>query len=57
MSAAVLAANSLLWGLGDDVVIACADTLTRDSGLTQARAERDRAITRRNTLVEHLSDN
>ncbi|MET8824190.1 N-6 DNA methylase, partial [Streptomyces rochei] len=44
LSAAVLAANALLWGLGDGVVIACADALTRDSGLTQAYEERDRAI-------------
>ncbi|KUN57574.1 hypothetical protein AQJ46_46770 [Streptomyces canus] len=57
LSAAVLAANSLLWGLGDGVLIACADALTRDSGLAQAREERDRAIARRNTLAEHPTNN
>ncbi|MPY58617.1 N-6 DNA methylase [Streptomyces spongiae] len=57
LSAAALAANALLWGLGDDVVIACADALSRDSGLTQAYEERDSAIARRNALVKRLTDN
>lgn len=57
LSAAVLASNALLWGLGDGVVIACADALTRDSGLAQAYEERDRAIARRDTLAGYLTDN
>ncbi|MEU2514484.1 N-6 DNA methylase [Streptomyces syringium] len=54
LAAAALAANSLLWRLGDDVLIACADGLSRDSGLGQAHEHRARATARRNALKESL---
>ncbi|MGA5442490.1 N-6 DNA methylase [Streptomyces griseoincarnatus] len=55
LSAAVLAANSLLWGLGDNVLIACADALTHDSGLPQAHEERARALARRDAVARRLA--
>ncbi|MFC5148967.1 N-6 DNA methylase [Streptomyces aureoversilis] len=55
LAAATLAANSLLWRLGDDVLIACADGLSRDSGLGRAHEHRTQATARRNAFVESPS--
>jgi hypothetical protein len=54
LTAAVLGANSLLWRLGTDVLIACADALAGDSGLTQAHQEREEAIARRDAFLSSL---
>ncbi|MFJ8752265.1 N-6 DNA methylase [Streptomyces sp. NPDC102441] len=50
LAAAVLGANSLLFRLGPDVLIACADALAGDSGLAQAQRERDSAMARRDAV-------
>ncbi|MGW1616044.1 N-6 DNA methylase [Streptomyces sp. NPDC002285] len=50
LTAAVLGANSLLWRLGPDVLIACADALAGDSGLAQAHQERAAATARRDAF-------
>ncbi|MER5988009.1 hypothetical protein [Streptomyces sp. NPDC001787] len=50
LAAAVLGANALLWRLGPDVLIACADALAGDSGLAQAQRERDSATARRDEV-------
>ncbi|MFI1258988.1 N-6 DNA methylase [Streptomyces netropsis] len=56
LAAATLAANSLLWRLGDDVLVACADGLSRDSGLGQARQHRARATAHRDAFVASLRE-
>ena len=49
-----LAANALLWRLGGDVIIAHADALAGDSGLGQARRERQAAEAHRDAVAAHL---
>ncbi|MET7607336.1 N-6 DNA methylase [Streptomyces avermitilis] len=51
LTVAVLGANSLLWRLGSDVLIACADALAGDSGMAQAQLERAGATARRDAFV------
>ncbi|MFJ6438200.1 N-6 DNA methylase [Streptomyces sp. NPDC091416] len=51
LTVAALGANSLLWRLGPDVLIACADALAGDSGLAQAHRERAEAIARRDAFL------
>lgn len=55
LAAAVLGANSLLWRLGPEVLIACADALAGDSGLSQAQRERENATAHRDAVRgQHL---
>ncbi|ATM24719.1 hypothetical protein SMD44_p10220 (plasmid) [Streptomyces alboflavus] len=51
LAAAVLGANSVLWRLGSDVLIACSDALAGDSGLAQAQRERAAATAHRDTAI------
>ncbi|MFE4512580.1 N-6 DNA methylase [Kitasatospora sp. NPDC056783] len=52
LAAAVLAANSVIWRLGPDVLIAAADALaTRDSGLGRAAEERAASFARRDAAL------
>ncbi|MFB8290157.1 N-6 DNA methylase [Kitasatospora purpeofusca] len=55
LAAAVLAANSVIWRLGSDVLIAAANALaTPDSGLERAAAEHSEAVGRRDALLHHV---
>jgi hypothetical protein len=52
MSAAVLVANTVLWGLGPNVVVARADAIRNaDSGVGVALRQREQAYARRDALL------
>ncbi|MEV4557227.1 N-6 DNA methylase [Kitasatospora sp. NPDC049285] len=52
IAVACLAVNSIIWGLGPNVVIAKADSLADPGWPTRARAERAEVIAHRNRVVE-----
>ncbi|MCM2430926.1 N-6 DNA methylase [Streptomyces sp. RKAG337] len=54
LAVGVLAANAMLWRLGDDVLIACADSLAGDSGLAHAGHERHSATAHRDAVIRLL---